>query len=66
MKLLASLGTCVPAGARHSAVQEDNIVDDAVAARPGAGASAGGGVAVVAPRLQHHLHHRTALLSLTR
>ena len=42
-------------------MQEDDIVDDAVAARPGADAGVGGGVAMVAPRLQHHLPHPTAL-----
>ena len=34
-------------------MQEDNVVDDAVTARSGG--------AVVATRLQHHLHHPTAL-----
>lgn len=59
--MLAYYGTCVPAGARHGAVQEDNIVDDAVAARPrGAGVR---GVAVVATRLQHHLQHHSVLLT---
>ena len=44
----------MPAGARHGAVQEDHVVDDAVAARRrGAGVRV---VAVVAARLQHHLH----------
>ena len=52
----------MPAGARHGAVQEDHVIDDAVAARPG---SAGVRVvAVVATRLQHHLqqHPAAALL----